>query len=258
MTNIKAISIPEPCHQSWQDMTEANNGRHCAHCCKTVVDFTSMSNEEIIANLSNSTHVCGRFGQQQLGSLNYGLYAKNLPKASWWKRAVVFVGMFGPFLSHKAYTQAKPVVENAGDTNYDGTSNGATKGKIAVNCVITVSGTIVAHDDGLPIPGVIVKLKGTTIQVLANADGKFMINVPRSGASLTITYVGYQPQTVAVPANLDKPLNIAMAMYPSMLGDVVIVKTPPRFEKCWRRIKGILGVHSELAINSNDMRSPNF
>src|SRR5579864_6160519 len=115
MTHIKAISIPEPCRQSWQQMTEVSNGRHCAHCCKTVVDFTAMSNEEIITHLSNLSHVCGRFGQQQLGSLNYGLYAKNLPKANWWRRVAVLVGMLSPFLPHKANAQAKPVVVNTDD-----------------------------------------------------------------------------------------------------------------------------------------------
>ena len=47
MTHIKNISIPQPCSQSWQQMTPVEQGRHCESCCKTVVDFTPMSNDEI-------------------------------------------------------------------------------------------------------------------------------------------------------------------------------------------------------------------
>ena len=61
MTDIKAIHIPEPCHQSWQQMSVNTEGRHCDHCCKTVVDFTRMSDGEIIKYLSAKTNVCGRF-----------------------------------------------------------------------------------------------------------------------------------------------------------------------------------------------------
>ena len=36
------FTIPEPCHESWGDMTPAERGRHCAVCDKVVVDLTSM------------------------------------------------------------------------------------------------------------------------------------------------------------------------------------------------------------------------
>jgi hypothetical protein len=62
----KGISIPMPCHEQWQNMAAATNGRHCNACSKTVVDFTVMSDTAIAQYLQQHQHVCGRFRNEQL------------------------------------------------------------------------------------------------------------------------------------------------------------------------------------------------
>jgi hypothetical protein len=48
-------------------MQPAEKGRHCQSCCKTVVDFTEMSDAEIFRHLSQAgQHVCGRLMPDQL------------------------------------------------------------------------------------------------------------------------------------------------------------------------------------------------
>lgn len=67
--NMKpVVSIATPCHESWEVMTPEEQGRYCGQCCKVVVDFTSMSNDEITAYLSARTEqkVCGRFRMEQV------------------------------------------------------------------------------------------------------------------------------------------------------------------------------------------------
>lgn len=61
------VTIPEPCHENWQQMTPNEQGRHCMACQKTVVDFTLMSDQEILDHISRATSsVCGRFNNDQL------------------------------------------------------------------------------------------------------------------------------------------------------------------------------------------------
>lgn len=60
------ISIPEPCHEKWEDMTAVERGRFCASCQKVVTDFTQMEDTEIIRFLKEGKGHCGRFNAAQL------------------------------------------------------------------------------------------------------------------------------------------------------------------------------------------------
>ncbi|MFP9098760.1 hypothetical protein ACLI09_06885 [Flavobacterium sp. RHBU_24] len=66
--NPLKISIPTPCHESWDAMTPEGKGRFCDACAKTVVDFTGMKALEITDYFStnSSKKVCGRFKGNQL------------------------------------------------------------------------------------------------------------------------------------------------------------------------------------------------
>lgn len=66
-TSVK-ISIPNLCHEDWNKMTPNEQGAFCGKCCKTVIDFTNKSPEEIKTTLleSSSSKICGRFKSTQL------------------------------------------------------------------------------------------------------------------------------------------------------------------------------------------------
>ncbi|MCT8339963.1 carboxypeptidase-like regulatory domain-containing protein [Flavobacteriaceae bacterium TK19130] len=66
MKKAITISIPEPCHEDWNEMTPTEKGRFCDQCTKEVVDFTSQSDEQIIKHLEHNTKLCGRFRASQL------------------------------------------------------------------------------------------------------------------------------------------------------------------------------------------------
>ena len=63
------LLISELCPASWAAMTPAAGGRHCAACAKTVVDFTSKTDAEILAvfRQAGAGRTCGRFQDGQLG-----------------------------------------------------------------------------------------------------------------------------------------------------------------------------------------------
>lgn len=62
------IIIPNPCHQSWDEMTPQGQGRHCAHCQKVVTDFTGWSDTALYEFISKNKDVkfCGRFRAEQV------------------------------------------------------------------------------------------------------------------------------------------------------------------------------------------------
>lgn len=60
------ITIPKPCHENWDNMSEDEKGKFCAVCSRNVFDFTECSDEELINTFSSGSDICGRFRVDQL------------------------------------------------------------------------------------------------------------------------------------------------------------------------------------------------
>jgi len=65
-----------------------------------------------------------------------------------------------------------------------------------------VTGVITSADDGEPVIGASIVVKGTTIGTVTNYDGTFTLDVPQNAKTLQVSYIGMQPQEVAVSSNL--------------------------------------------------------
>ena len=61
------IQIPKPCHERWEEMQPTEQGRFCASCQKTVVDYTTLSDQELVQLLNKTSGpICGRLRDDQL------------------------------------------------------------------------------------------------------------------------------------------------------------------------------------------------
>ncbi len=66
-----------------------------------------------------------------------------------------------------------------------------------------ITGVVISEEDGQPIIGASVLVKGTKVGAVTGIDGDFTIpNVPSSAKTLQISYVGMQTQEVAIKPNL--------------------------------------------------------
>ncbi len=83
----------------------------------------------------------------------------------------------------------------------------------------TVSGTVTANDDGLPIPGASVKVKGSTSGTQTNADGKFTIKVNGDNATLILSYLGYITLEVSTK---NEVLNLVLQKDNKSLSEVIV------------------------------------
>lgn len=61
-----------------------------------------------------------------------------------------------------------------------------------------ITGNVTSKDDGLPIPGVSIIVKGTTIGTITTIDGDYQLSVPVDAETLVFTFVGLQSQEVQV------------------------------------------------------------
>ena len=106
----RALSIPQPCAESWAAMMPTATGRHCAACAKTVVDFTLKTDAEILAYLAGAANgrTCGRFAAGQLERpLQRAVPAA--PSARWraWLAALVAIWAVREGVGTEATAQAR-------------------------------------------------------------------------------------------------------------------------------------------------------
>ncbi len=66
-----------------------------------------------------------------------------------------------------------------------------------------VTGVVLSEDDGQPVVGASVSVKGTKVGAISDIDGKFTIfNLPSSAKTLVVSYIGMISQEVTIKPNL--------------------------------------------------------
>lgn len=90
----------------------------------------------------------------------------------------------------------------------------------AVAQQITVTGKVTSAEDGLPVPGATVMIKGTKIAVQTSAEGTYSIAVT-TGDVLQFSYLGLSPKELTV--GTQTILNVVLQPDNKDLDEVVIV-----------------------------------
>lgn len=83
-----------------------------------------------------------------------------------------------------------------------------------------ISGSVTG-EGGEKLPGVSVRIKGSSKGTLTAADGSFSLQLPDGPVTLLFTYTGYQTQEIGVTGTA--PLNILLKTTAGELGEVVVV-----------------------------------
>lgn len=83
-----------------------------------------------------------------------------------------------------------------------------------------VTGVVISEEDGQPVIGASVLVKGTQIGTITGVDGDFTLpNVPSSAKTLVISYIGMQTQEVDIKPNI----KVFMRSDSEMLDEVMVV-----------------------------------
>ncbi|MBY0433200.1 MAG: SusC/RagA family TonB-linked outer membrane protein [Cyclobacteriaceae bacterium] len=92
-----------------------------------------------------------------------------------------------------------------------------------------VTGKVTSSDDGSPIPGVNVVLKGTNNGTVTDAGGTYRLTVPGSGGTLIFSFIGMQTseQEIGTRSTIDLP----MASDVKQLSEVVVTALGEKVDK---------------------------
>ena len=201
MAKYLHIHVYNPCSEEWDAMNEQGHGRFCNTCSKTVVDFSEMSDEQLLLFFKNYTKpVCGRFHTDQV--------ERNIPiphpRKQWFK---YFLQVSIPALLLSLKAGAQDLLNTKPTIHFTGKKSPA----VSLPVKLVVDG-IVRNVDGNPIPSASVVVAGTSKGVAADSNGVFRIELEANERTLEISSVGYEKKSIAVnDPGLEVQLNIATA-----------------------------------------------
>jgi TonB-linked SusC/RagA family outer membrane protein len=83
-----------------------------------------------------------------------------------------------------------------------------------------LTGTVTSSEDGMPIPGVSIAVKGTTLGTVTDLDGNYNLQVPQDAQTLVFSFVGMSTQEIAIAGKT----SISVVLEPQTIGvDEVVV-----------------------------------
>ncbi|WP_338790609.1 carboxypeptidase-like regulatory domain-containing protein [Bernardetia sp. MNP-M8] len=169
------IQIPQPCHENWNEMSPQQKGRFCGSCQKVVIDFTTMSDSEIVNHFKNyKGNTCGRFYDTQL---NTNLVSLKPQKSSFWSRLIAasFTLFFFSSQSYSQNTNLKTEVieSNQSDKNEDDFKETST------NDYFQIKGRVIDASKN-SISDALVSIHGTNHSTITDKHGNFKFNITKA------------------------------------------------------------------------------
>lgn len=234
MPKNTTIHIDNPCSEDWDRMTPGTEGRLCSSCKKTVVDFTRMSDQEVLQWLARPRgSVCGRFGG---GQLNRGM----IPQP---ERANSRLGLWryllaGLLVSSEVAAQDKPASPPISQRDKSNSDNDVVVGKFAAQPLDhsrltglpdTLRGRLIDSSSGLPVSYASITIDSHH-GYSANEKGYFAIARKNISAehTLKISAIGYKVLTIDVTKTWaedqrEKVLLLSLSEN-TLMGDIVVVQ----------------------------------
>ena len=203
MAKYIQIHINTACHQHWDEMQSTASGAFCQSCQKNVIDFTCMTDSQLIEYFKNKpTGVCGKFYTDQLDK-QLEMPVKKIP----WLKYFFQISLPALLFSYKANAQRlvkkhlAPVVMVT-KKSYQ---------PIALATERKVTGKI-TWKAGEPVSFASVMIKGSQQGTVADINAVFTLEVPAGTRFLEVTSAGYEKKLVAITdGQTNAQLDIALS-----------------------------------------------
>lgn len=233
------LKIENPCTEHWGTMSKNDFGRHCKSCSKDVVDFSHLSDGEIIKYLSqnNSDKTCGRLESHQLNRIIKAETEKRLK----YNRIVAALLLIGTTKVSVAQDKNKvQKQQTAISENKSVSSKSIQQQNLQDSLRKVIEGVVIAEEDKLTIPGVHIKINGSNLGAITDAQGKFKLPIPDDlygkKLELQLNSLGFKTLVIQInPTDLEHPKEFKMCTEAGLMGEVVIVSVKKKWWKFWKR-----------------------
>lgn len=239
------LTIPAPCQQRWQDMEAENTGRFCASCQKTVVDFSSLTDLELIERLARKNDsTCGRFRASQLNrKLTVSAPALQPPIRLF---GLLTAGLLG-YQTVQADTLpllAEPAAQHLTLSLTTNVLPLTVEETTPTDSIRVIKGRVIEKGTTVAVPGATVVVKETSLGTNVDAEGCFQLHIPPDLANELITLriagIGYLSQEIQLhPEHIDS-LMISLNEDSVALNQVLVVgnyKKPTFFQRLRNQLR---------------------
>lgn len=226
------LRLDKPCTQQWSEMTPSEQGRFCDSCQKNVVDFTEMTDNEILKFISdNQAGFCGQFRGSQLNrpfvhtQLNGG--SKRLNS---FLTGLAIAGAAGSLSAQSADTTSYHPTVVIDERHPTGPVCIKQKTPAADTSDLVLHITVIDTVEHYPMAFALVYLPGSNIGVQTDSAGKATMTIPYAmlgDSTLTVKAgsQGYLTQSVVVDTHKrtqELTIEFSIHHYPMLGGPMKI------------------------------------
>ena len=223
------LSIENPCEKVlWKSMENSENGKFCDLCYKNVIDFSVLSDSEIIKIIENpSRDICAKMSASQTNRLLINpSKRKNLHLTNTITTLLV-VGSANTILASEINTTKQNQI--ALIDNFNSFNKFSEKTLIIETDSLkkTISGTIIDENTDESLENEYVSIEGANIGVRTDTLGNFTLNIPDDFMAdeivLVLKATGWESDTRLTVYRKDLPItNLIIKKESPMVGEYII------------------------------------
>lgn len=236
------LTIPNPCTQDWSAMAQNDIGKYCAHCSKSVIDFSQLTDNEMIQILEQSPdNICGRLTKEQLNRVLVSSGATNNSKLYTIIVGFLSMGITGDTRASDRQRVPVEMILSKGDSAFAQERVPRQQEQITNGVNNVVQGWLYDSLSKAPLIGATVLIRGTKTGVIADVKGKFILTIPDSLLTpiiqLEVKYFGYLDFNINIDPK-DLPITDAVFYLPPaepacVIGGIVGLK-PKKWWQFWK------------------------
>lgn len=231
---IKSIRLGYSCLEDYQAMGNAADGRHCVQCNKIVVDFASLTDQEVLDYFARhrGERVCGRFEGADLSRINSSLMEQkrfSLPILP------IAVGAIMTSAACSTTRSMEPEICVKTEASVEIIRRNINPDSLQTTKIV---GTLVnGYND--PLIGANIILDGTRNGTATDIEGKFELIFESQDSiitGITASYTGYEEMSIQLTDIRNNEIRVVLAEG-LMLGDMVVEYYKPNFfSRMWKKV----------------------
>lgn len=205
------LQLSNPCNENWHNMTATEKGRFCNACKEQVIDFTSMTDRQVLAYLnSNQGKICGRIYTHQLNRALVSYNQKPSFGLQW-----ILTGLSALFFS--VVKSQPPTVALQEKPRASFLTNTAVDAKTIEHNIVTVRGSILNQEQQAILNAYVTGFSDND-KIFTNKKGEFVLQVPANVKSLLVSAEGYHSRVVPTSLLQEQDTTIVLTAVDTGIG----------------------------------------